>query len=299
MNKPNKGKTKSQRKKFLILIPIVIIICIIGFVWFVLTPDIAKAQLVIDSGTVQIKHSGESWVSAQNGMLLYQSDSIKTGNNTSASLVLFESSIIRLDNNTEVTIQEILQQEGVTSVKIKQDSGRTWNTVLKMSGIDEYEVHTPTTVASVRGTSFDVNIVNYFVNVGVGRGIVFISRLIDGQVVDSIEIDEDESVTVDPDELDLPLEIKPFEKDDWVLKNQQKDKEISNIDSYDWGAGTSFGMKIKKELYERIEQYIPELKEIYGITDEELDVLIDGYLLGYYDLPPETPDWIREIIEIS
>jgi len=232
-------------------------------------------------------------------MLLYQSDSIKTGDNTSASIVLFESSIIRLDNNTEVTIQEILQQEGETSVKIKQDSGRTWNTVLKMSGIDDYEVHTPTTVASVRGTSFDVNIVNYLVNVGVGRGIVIILRLLDGQVVDSLEVDEDEAVTVDPDELDLPLEIKPFEKDGWILKNQQKDEEISNIDSFDWGEGTAFGMKIKMELYERIEQYIPELKDLYGVTDEELDVLIDGYLLGYYDLPPETPDWIRELIEIS
>jgi len=298
-NKPDKGKTKSQRKKFLIIIPVIIIICIIGFVWFVLTPDVANAQLIIGSGTVQVKHSGESWVSAQNGMLLYQSDSIKTGDNTSASIVLFESSIIRLDNNTEVTIQEILQQEGETSVKIKQDSGRTWNTVLKMSGIDDYEVHTPTTVASVRGTSFDVNIVNYLVNVGVGRGIVIILRLLDGQVVDSLEVDEDEAVTVDPDELDLPLEIKPFEKDGWILKNQQKDEEISNIDSFDWGEGTAFGMKIKMELYERIEQYIPELKDLYGVTDEELDVLIDGYLLGYYDLPPETPDWIRELIEIS
>ena len=132
-------------------------------------------------------------------MLLCQSDSIKTGENTSASIILFESSIIRLDNNTEITIKEILQQEGKTSVKIKQDSGRTWNTVLRMSGIDDYEVHTPTTVASVRGTSFDVWVrifdipiedgnLTYLVDIGVGRGIVLISRLLDGQVVDSIEI---------------------------------------------------------------------------------------------------------------
>jgi hypothetical protein len=293
-----------------LIIPIIIIICIIGFIWFVLTPDVAKAQLIIDSGTVQIKHPGESWTSAQNGMLLYQSDSIKTGDNTSASIILFESSIIRLDNNTEITIQEILQQEGETSVKIKQESGRTWNTVLKMSGIDDYEVHTPTTVASVRGTSFDIKVIifnipsednklKYLVDIGVGRGIVFLSRILDGQVIDSIEVDEDEAVTVDPEEIDQPLAKKPFEKDSWVLKNQNKDKEISNIDSYDWGSGTAFGMKIKKDLYDRIEEYIPELKEIYGITDEELDVLIDGYLLGYYDLPPETPEWVREIIEIA
>ena len=56
---------------------------------------------------------------------------------------------------------------------------------------------------------------------------------------------------------------------------------------------------IKAELYNRIDPYIPELKEQYGVTDEELDVLLEGYILGYYDLPPETPDWIREIIELS
>jgi hypothetical protein len=35
------------------------------------------------------------------------------------------------------------------------------------------------------------------------------------------------------------------------------------------------------------------------MTDEELDVLIDNYLLGNIDLPPNTPEWIREIIELS
>jgi len=26
---------------------------------------------------------------------------------------------------------------------------------------------------------------------------------------------------------------------------------------------------------------------------------MEGYIRGYYNLPPETPEWIREIIEIS
>ena len=58
-------------------------------------------------------------------------------------------------------------------------------------------------------------------------------------------------------------------------------------------------MKVKGDLYDRLEPYIPDLKELYGVTDEELDVLIDGYLLGYFDLPADTPDWIREIIELT
>ena len=89
-NKLDKGKTKSHRKKFLLIIPVIVIICIIGFVWFVQTPDVVKAQLVIDSGTVQVKHSGESWISGESGMFLYQSDLVKTGNDTYASIILFE-----------------------------------------------------------------------------------------------------------------------------------------------------------------------------------------------------------------
>jgi len=286
-NKSNKKtKSKSMRKKILLIIPVIIIISIIGVVWFALTPEVAKAQLIIESGTVQIKHEGGTWISAQNGTLLYQSDTVKTGNNTSASIVLFKSSIIRLDSNTEVMLQEIFEEEGETSVKIQQDVGRTWNTISKISGIDNYEVQTPTTVASVRGTAFVVlvqsNGTTYY---GVSHGILNVSSMSNGSIQDVIQLDENKSVIVYIDMVNKSLEIKPFDKDDWVMENLLKDEE--------------FLIDFKEELYSRIEPYIPELKERYGMTDEELDVLIDGYIKGYYDLPPETPDWIREIIEGS
>jgi len=275
-----------MRKKILLIIPVIIIISIIGVVWFALTPEVAKAQLIIESGTVQIKHEGGTWISAQNGTLLYQSDTVKTGNNTSASIVLFKSSIIRLDSNTEVMLQEIFEEEGETSVKIQQDVGRTWNTISKISGIDNYEVQTPTTVASVRGTAFVVlvqsNGTTYY---GVSHGILNVSSMSNGSIQDVIQLDENKSVIVYIDMVNKSLEIKPFDKDDWVMENLLKDEE--------------FLIDFKEELYSRIEPYIPELKERYGMTDEELDVLIDGYIKGYYDLPPETPDWIREIIEGS
>jgi hypothetical protein len=259
--------------------------------------DVAQAQLIIESGNVQIKHEGETWITAQNGMLLYQSDSIKTGNNSSASVVLFRSSIIRLDNNTEITIQEIIKQTGVTNVKIKQDAGRTWNTVIKISGIDNYDVQTPTTVASVRGTSFDVNVSpNGKTVIGVGLGNVTIKSIVKGHIGDIINAKKGESVTVDPNEIDKPLKTKSFKKDSWILKNQKKDTAViqSNESTY-----INESINVKRELYKRIDPYIPELKEKYGVNDEELEILIDGYLRGYYDLPPETPDWIREIVELS
>jgi len=286
--KPQKKKPSSAKKKVLIILPVIVILIVIGVVWFILSPNgnVAKAQLLIESGTVQVKHGGGAWTSADDGMFLYQSDSVKTGENTSATIVLFESSIIRLDNNTEVMLREIIQQVEESSVKIQQDAGRTWNTVLKISGIDNYEVQTPTTVASVRGTAFVVMVSsNGETYYGMGHGTLNVSSLKNGRIIHTITINKDEAVTIHPDLIDQPPEIKPFEKDNWILKNQQKDDENTE--------------KVKEELYSRIEPYIPELKERYGVTDEELDTLIDGYLQGYYDLPPETPDWIRDIIELS
>lgn len=287
--------SKPMGKRFLMIIAFIVILSIIGFAWSTtLNPDMFtdvstsefKAQLFIDYGNVQVKHAGESWTSAENDMDLYQSDSVKTGDNTSASVILFESSVIRLDSNTEVTLQEIFQQEGETNVKIEQDSGRTWNTVTKISGIDNYEVQTPTTVASIRGTAFVVivesNGTTYY---GVAHGILNVSSVSNGTIQDFIDVSGNESVIIYIDMVNKSLEIKSFDKDDWVVENLLKDEE--------------FRGDVKEELYNRIGPYIPELKETYGITDKEFDVLIDGYLKGYYDLPPETPAHVRDLFELS
>jgi hypothetical protein len=287
-SKQQKGKQRSDKplnKKILLIIPVIIIICIVGWILIIQSPAVAKAQLIIESGDVQIKHEKGQWIDAENGMDLFQSDSVKTGDNTAASIILFESSIIRLDSNTEVTIQEIIREEE-TSVKIQQDEGRTWNTIRKISGIDNYEIQTPTTIASVRGTSFLMELLpDGNTTVGVSNGTVNITILINGSKVGSIQLNEGESITIDTRDLNKSLIINPFEKDGWVLLNEQRDLE--------------YIYEVKARLYSKIEEYIPEIKETYGINDEELDALIEGYLLEYWDLPEDTPDWIRELIKIT
>lgn len=278
-----KTKPKSTKKGYFLIVPVIIIICIIGLLWFTLAPESAKAQLIIDSGTVQIKHAGESWTSAEDGMDLYQSDSVKTGEDSSATIILFGSSIIRLDSNTEVTLQEIIQQEEETSVKIKQDAGRTWNTVMKISGIDDYEVQTPTTVASVRGTTFDVTVDNEsgISIVNVIKGAVNVTGTDNGTVY-TVQLNENWSITVGLDEMG---EQQPFDLDDWILNNLLKDE--------------AFKEDLKNILYERIEPYIDDLKDLYGMTDEEIEVLIDNYIAGKFSIPPETPDEFKDLFDLS
>ena len=284
-NEEIKEKPRSNKKLFLLLITIIIIVGLIGIVWFATMPEVAKAQLIIESGSVKVKHEGGSWFSAQNGTLLYQSDYVKTGDNASASIILFKGSIIRIDKNTEIKIELILQQADEISVKIEQDVGRTWHTVSKISGIDNYEVQTPTTVASVRGTSFGVNVTELGnTTVSVGSGNVNVSKIENGTVVETVEVHENQSVNVGSHK-GQPLETKSTETDDWIEENQEKDEK--------------FRGDIKQELSARIEPYIPELKETYGVTDQELEVLLDSYIKGYWDLPPDTPEWIKELFDLS
>jgi hypothetical protein len=286
--KKKKQEIKSKKKKSLLIISIIVLICIIGILWFVfnLGGAAVKAQLIIESGFVDIKHEGDDWLTAENGMILYQSDIIRTGNNTEASVVLFESSIIRLDSNTEIILKELITEAEKTSITIQQNSGRTWNTVLKVSGIDDYEVQTPTTVASVRGTSFDVYIQsNTLTDVGVGRGVVVIFKIDNDTVIDSIELKMNEAVSIYGDNIDQILKIRDFLLDDWVLKNQDKDE--------------GFKSDVKAELYDRIEPYIDDIKERWDVTDDEFDVLLTGYVNGNFDLPPDTPGWIIDLMELS
>jgi hypothetical protein len=284
--KPVKTDNKSSfnGKKFLPVVAIVLIIAVVGILWVTVSADeVVTAQLRIEYGTVEVKHSGESWTAAEDGMILYQSDSIKTGEDTYASVVLFESSIIRLDNNTEITLTEIIQTAEETSVTIDQDAGRTWSTISKISGMENYEVQTSTTVASTRGTSFDTNVSGNETTIGVGSGTVNVTIVQNGSAVNSTDVNKDQSVVVDPE--NQTFYIGNLTKDGWILRNLHEDEE--------------FLEQVKAELYNRIAEYIPEIKEKTGITDEELDTLLEGYLLGYIDLPEDTPQWIRDLIELS
>ncbi len=286
-----KAESKPKKTKLLLIIPIIVILGIIIIFLFLQNPaeagDDVNAQLIIEYGIVQVKHGTGSWTIAENGLLLYQSDSLKTGENTSASVVLFKSSIIRLDSNTEITIQELIK-ELETNVSIYQDSGRTWNTVRKISGIDNYEVQTPTTVASVRGTSFVVNVSEFGdTTYGVINGSLNVSITENGTILDTEEIKDNESVKVEHDKLYKPLFKESLKKDEWIIKNEEKDEKMIQDE--------------KAKLYKRIEQYIPQFKLRYNITDIEIDTLIEGYLRGYYedyDIPDNVPDWILDLIKL-
>jgi len=145
----NKSKSNKALK---IGIPIAAVVLLIGISLAVMLGSSTRvAFLNVEEGAVEVD-TGNGWVPATDGMKLSEDDSVRTLEGK-AVLILYESIIINLDENTEVTIADLSKD----NVKVKQGSGSTWNKFANIMGIKGFEVETPTTVATVRGTEFWVD----------------------------------------------------------------------------------------------------------------------------------------------
>jgi hypothetical protein len=111
-------------------------------------------------GDVFVRHSGDDVVAAREGDVLVAGDSIRTGKDARAEITYFEGSSVLLDPDTELVIEALATEaDGGTVVAMWQAVGRTWHVVTKLiSGSSRYEVRTPTSTASVRGTIFAVDV---------------------------------------------------------------------------------------------------------------------------------------------
>jgi hypothetical protein len=243
-----------------IVVLIVIIAIVVGGLFYLGLFSVPEepAKLVNVVGDVQVGNS--PFQSAAEGMVLKKGSSIKIGPGGSADILLFGSSVVRMDEKTQIKIAELKPEKGQRTVKLNQTAGKAWNKVLKVSGIDNYEVRTPTSVATIRGTGFFVSVVENVSSVGVAEGNVTLST-----EQASVDISKDEQVKVDPEKLDV-LEKKILEKDPWVLSNLQKDEQ--------------FKLDVKEKIKKKYAGIINIAKSQYGVTDEQINDAIDLYLRG-------------------
>lgn len=153
----------------ILFIILIAIIAIIGIIVLLALRSLASpmAVLNIQQGTVQID-SGNGWINAKDGMNLNIKDSVKTGEDGKAIIVLYESVIIQMDSNTEINLEKITKE----NITINQTSGSTWNKFINIAGINSYSIATPTTVATVRGTGFFIRANEQSSDVFVGEGEV-------------------------------------------------------------------------------------------------------------------------------
>lgn len=153
-------------KKVLTVIGIIVVVLLaIGAWWVYYVPAPAVAILYIEEGAAEVD-LGQGWIAAQDEMELAQGAKVRTGKDGAASVVLLEGEVVHLEPNTEITLSEITD----TRMRIKQLAGETWNKITRISGIMTFEVETPNTVATVRGTELMVKVGDEEDEVAVGEG---------------------------------------------------------------------------------------------------------------------------------
>ena len=99
------------------------------------------------------KKSDENYEEPKKGTQLYNNDLIQTGDNGFAKYIYIDDGTqIKIHNNSEVYIRGELERRSIIK-QLKVDEGTIKFDIKKQSS-DEFTVITPTSVASVKGTSF-------------------------------------------------------------------------------------------------------------------------------------------------
>ena len=130
----------------------------------VLAPDASAfdsiSTLTVVEGSVVVSRGGAEFTYVRAGDVVVAGDTIRTGTASVAEITYFEGSSVRLEADTEIVVQSLrTTADGGTVVRMKQLIGRTWHVVTKLiSGSSRYEVLTPSSTASVRGTVFAVDV---------------------------------------------------------------------------------------------------------------------------------------------
>ncbi len=118
-----------------------------------------KAILVAFSGSVQVMlHERGQWVPASQNMALRDKDLVRTGQQSSATLVFPDGSAIQLEPNTEFEVRLLdFARGGLRDRSFMVRFGSAIAYVSQFFGVrSQATVCTPTAVAAVRGTGFRV-----------------------------------------------------------------------------------------------------------------------------------------------
>ncbi|EKO62293.1 FecR domain-containing protein [Leptospira kirschneri] len=113
-----------------------------------------KAAVVFVKGQVSVMRDVE--MKLHRGDLLNESDIILTGAGGALDIGLTDSSVVRVKENSKLILKQLREDNG-SQIKINLTSGRVLNIIEKEKKTSNFYVETPSAVAAVRGTSFEVN----------------------------------------------------------------------------------------------------------------------------------------------
>lgn len=137
-----------------------------------------KAIVVFVKGSATVM-KGDEKTSLHIGDILKSGDTVNTDANSQVDLSLTENTMVRIRQNSVINLREIARTvDGGERIKLGLESGSALNHVTKLGKKDDYKVYTPTSVASVRGTSFEVQVKDGHSTITVGEGAVHVEELV-------------------------------------------------------------------------------------------------------------------------
>ena len=155
-------------------------------------PGGAEATLVISLGEAVVTQddgsifasSAETAVSSGDVLTVQEGDTIRLGSNATAQLRLQDGSTVDLFSGTTLVVSELVTNDDSYRVRLNLFSGKTLNRVVRLLRSDDtFEIKTPSSTASVRGTVFTVEAQTAEISlVAVDEGVVRVAM--QGQVVD-------------------------------------------------------------------------------------------------------------------
>lgn len=131
--------------------------------------------IVFASGDASIVRNGET-IPAKVGTVVKENDVIKTTQGT-VDLQSRDGSAVRVREMTTLSVSSLMGTKGETKIEMKH--GQILANVKKASKDQEFNVVTPTAIAGVRGTTFEVQVFEGFDDNRVSNSSV---RVLDGKV---------------------------------------------------------------------------------------------------------------------
>jgi hypothetical protein len=116
-------------------------------------------------------------------------DEIKTGDKSIAVIQFGQTALITIKSNSKLRADNIITKKDAEQIELSQSEGSSFSKIVK-KGTD-YKINTPTAVASVRGTSFELSTTGNKSKIIMLSGNVKVAPVIDGKV------DMDKAVSVD------------------------------------------------------------------------------------------------------
>jgi hypothetical protein len=129
-------------------------------IWLLGPPGAQAATLTDAVGRIEVADPSvlDGWKLVSNGHRIGAGQRIRSGENSSVTLVFFDGSRITMQPNTDLTLAQVKGGWGkALNVAIQQNAGDTVHVVNPLRGRDSsYVVFTPSGSATVHGTAFEV-----------------------------------------------------------------------------------------------------------------------------------------------